>query len=131
MPFEDSRETYVQGIPEEDQQLLLNLSRMIRRERGNTPEVRSQRELLTRIRAIESSNVQIIEFDSLIHHLHPEIIYSWGSTLSAIQLTTGCSIGCPSCALGALKKVRRKLSWNSLEKIITTFSKNIPESIFY
>lgn len=51
--------------------------------------------------------------------------------MGAIQLTFGCSKGCPFCGFDALPGVREYLSYSQIANVIEKYGKNFPEGFLF
>ena len=101
----------------------------------------SQRKLVDSIiekkREIYDGETKANDHEALPLHLEkkftPEELKLICQNLCAIQLTFGCSKGCPFCGLDAVKGVREHIKYSDLENLFKIYGDNIAEQrpIFY
>jgi hypothetical protein len=127
--------TNFKGVSEDDQNTLVQFKRMI--QKANVIDVDLKKRLdgyqarILHLQNIiaqkEKSEIRLISFDELFNGLSSNQLDAIGKNLSIVQLTTGCSVGCPHCSVSALKGARRHISWDALNEIIGRWGEHIAE----
>ena len=138
--YEDlAKEQKLNHVCEDDQNLLLQYRLLMQRARERILPGSPLNERLagyigraiklqTAINRIETSNVREISFEELFGGFSEEPLDLIGQNIATVQLTTGCSVGCPRCNFNALHKPRRHLSWDAINKIVDRWGEYLKQN---
>ncbi|MCB0321579.1 MAG: hypothetical protein KDD60_11695, partial [Bdellovibrionales bacterium] len=76
----------------------------------------------------ERQNLVEVSFEELTAEYSEQELHLIGQEISVIQLTVGCSVGCPSCSPMALTGVRRILSWDAIQEICLNWTESLSKN---
>jgi hypothetical protein len=120
-------------LPEVKQLELLHQARRLALVSGpNAPDAHQLSKqvygLLSRVRQNETRQVIEASYADVFRNLNPDQQKAYGKTIGIVQLTTGCTVGCPDCNFNASKNIRSKLSWDAINEIVDRFGDSLREN---
>ena len=117
----------VSVFPEHVQKTLLAQKVFLKGSCDPTNEVLQERieKVLNQMYKLERAAPSEVGLLEVLATVPDKLHLSFGKNLVVVQLTTGCSVACPSCNFNALLAPRRHLSWDAVTEIIDRWGDSI------